>query len=113
MPEEEEEEVIRCICGIYKDEGLMIQCEKCYVSTATWSQQNSNFISTLVVQNSVSVHCIQVCNLNINVTQNMLKHIIYGYTTTTEHFRKYKNLEPYHSSTIIIHIINQSDTHII
>ncbi|XP_076800082.1 uncharacterized protein LOC143445104 isoform X1 [Clavelina lepadiformis] len=22
---------IRCICGIYKDEGLMIQCEKCYV----------------------------------------------------------------------------------
>jgi len=33
--EEEEEEVIRCICGIYKDEGLMIQCEKCYVSTGT------------------------------------------------------------------------------
>jgi hypothetical protein len=30
--EEEEEEVINCICGIYKDEGLMIQCEKCYVS---------------------------------------------------------------------------------
>ena len=23
---------IRCICGIYKDEGVMIQCEKCYVS---------------------------------------------------------------------------------
>ncbi|XP_002121834.2 uncharacterized protein LOC778906 [Ciona intestinalis] len=22
---------IRCICGIFKDEGLMIQCEKCYV----------------------------------------------------------------------------------
>nr|CAB3263364.1 uncharacterized protein LOC778906 [Phallusia mammillata] len=22
---------IRCICGIYKDEGVMIQCEKCYV----------------------------------------------------------------------------------
>ncbi|WAR00391.1 ASH1L-like protein [Mya arenaria] len=29
--EDEEEEVIRCICGIYKDEGLMIQCEKCYI----------------------------------------------------------------------------------
>ncbi|XP_060607678.1 uncharacterized protein LOC132759835 [Ruditapes philippinarum] len=29
--EEEEEEVINCICGIYKDEGLMIQCEKCYI----------------------------------------------------------------------------------
>ncbi|XP_052283595.1 uncharacterized protein LOC127880288 isoform X2 [Dreissena polymorpha] len=29
--EEEEEEVIRCICGIFKDEGLMIQCEKCYI----------------------------------------------------------------------------------
>ncbi|KAL4227882.1 Histone-Lysine N-Methyltransferase ash1l [Mactra antiquata] len=29
--EDDEEEVIRCICGIYKDEGLMIQCEKCYI----------------------------------------------------------------------------------
>ncbi|ELU06966.1 hypothetical protein CAPTEDRAFT_176480 [Capitella teleta] len=27
--EEEEEEVIRCICNIYRDEGLMIQCERC------------------------------------------------------------------------------------
>uniref|UniRef100_T1IMB6 Ubiquitin-activating enzyme E1 C-terminal domain-containing protein n=1 Tax=Strigamia maritima TaxID=126957 RepID=T1IMB6_STRMM len=26
-----DEEVIRCICNIYKDEGLMIQCEKCFV----------------------------------------------------------------------------------
>nr|XP_039270681.1 uncharacterized protein LOC120345335 isoform X1 [Styela clava] len=25
------EDHIRCICGIYKDEGLMVQCEKCYV----------------------------------------------------------------------------------
>jgi len=33
LPEDDVEEVIRCICGIYKDEGLMIQCEKCYVST--------------------------------------------------------------------------------
>ncbi|KAH8322182.1 hypothetical protein KR059_006750 [Drosophila kikkawai] len=26
-----EEDVIRCICGLYKDEGLMIQCAKCMV----------------------------------------------------------------------------------
>ena len=32
VQEEEEEEIIRCICGIYRDEGLMIQCEKCFVS---------------------------------------------------------------------------------
>jgi histone-lysine N-methyltransferase ASH1L len=30
--EEEEEEVIRCICNIFRDEGVMIQCEKC----TTW-----------------------------------------------------------------------------
>ncbi|XP_071489569.1 uncharacterized protein [Diadema antillarum] len=29
--EEEEEEVIRCLCGLLNDEGLMIQCEKCFV----------------------------------------------------------------------------------
>ncbi|XP_071051493.1 histone-lysine N-methyltransferase ash1 isoform X2 [Onthophagus taurus] len=27
----EEEDVIRCICGMYRDEGLMIQCERCLV----------------------------------------------------------------------------------
>lgn len=27
----EEEDVIRCICGLYRDEGLMIQCERCLV----------------------------------------------------------------------------------
>ncbi|XP_034110962.1 histone-lysine N-methyltransferase ash1 [Drosophila albomicans] len=27
----DEEDVIRCICGLYKDEGLMIQCAKCMV----------------------------------------------------------------------------------
>lgn len=31
VQDEEEEEIIRCICGIYRDEGLMIQCEKCFV----------------------------------------------------------------------------------
>lgn len=30
-PAEEDEEVIRCVCNIFKDEGLMIQCEKCFV----------------------------------------------------------------------------------
>lgn len=29
--EEEEEEIIRCLCGLFNDEGLMIQCEKCFV----------------------------------------------------------------------------------
>ncbi|KAG8179697.1 hypothetical protein JTE90_025653 [Oedothorax gibbosus] len=28
---EEDDEVIRCICNIFKDEGLMIQCDKCFV----------------------------------------------------------------------------------
>ncbi|NXN99315.1 ASH1L methyltransferase, partial [Rhinopomastus cyanomelas] len=28
---EKDEDVIRCVCGLYKDEGLMIQCEKCMV----------------------------------------------------------------------------------
>lgn len=27
----DEEDVIRCICGMYRDEGLMIQCERCLV----------------------------------------------------------------------------------
>ncbi|GAA6073793.1 histone-lysine N-methyltransferase ASH1L isoform X1, partial [Tachysurus ichikawai] len=26
-----DDDIIRCICGMYKDEGLMIQCEKCMV----------------------------------------------------------------------------------
>ncbi|GLV31179.1 absent small or homeotic discs 1 [Carabus blaptoides fortunei] len=30
-PGDEEEDVIRCICGLYRDEGLMIQCERCLV----------------------------------------------------------------------------------
>lgn len=29
---DKDDDVIRCICGMYKDEGLMIQCEKCMVS---------------------------------------------------------------------------------
>lgn len=28
---DEEEDIIRCICGIPRDEGLMIQCERCLV----------------------------------------------------------------------------------
>ncbi|KAK6643918.1 hypothetical protein RUM43_000183 [Polyplax serrata] len=30
-PGDEDEDVIRCICGLYKDEGVMIQCERCLV----------------------------------------------------------------------------------
>nr|XP_040043729.1 histone-lysine N-methyltransferase ASH1L isoform X1 [Gasterosteus aculeatus aculeatus]XP_040043730.1 histone-lysine N-methyltransferase ASH1L isoform X1 [Gasterosteus aculeatus aculeatus] len=30
-PHDKDDDVIRCICGMYKDEGLMIQCEKCMV----------------------------------------------------------------------------------
>ncbi|XP_014262074.1 histone-lysine N-methyltransferase ash1 isoform X2 [Cimex lectularius] len=30
-PGAEEEDVIRCICGLFRDEGLMIQCERCMV----------------------------------------------------------------------------------
>lgn len=29
---DKDDDVIRCICGMYKDEGVMIQCEKCMVS---------------------------------------------------------------------------------
>lgn len=29
---DKDDDIIRCICGMYKDEGLMIQCEKCMVS---------------------------------------------------------------------------------
>ncbi len=29
--DDEDEEIIRCVCNIYRDEGLMIQCEKCQV----------------------------------------------------------------------------------
>lgn len=28
---DKDDDVIRCICGMYRDEGLMIQCEKCMV----------------------------------------------------------------------------------
>lgn len=29
---EKDDDVIRCVCGLHKDEGLMIQCDKCMVS---------------------------------------------------------------------------------
>lgn len=28
---EKDDDVIRCVCGLHKDEGLMIQCDKCMV----------------------------------------------------------------------------------
>jgi len=36
-PGDSGDDIIRCICGLYKDEGLMIQCEKCLVCTFTCS----------------------------------------------------------------------------
>lgn len=38
-PHDKDDDVIRCICGMYKDEGLMIQCEKCMVGS-TLSKSN-------------------------------------------------------------------------
>lgn len=35
---EKDDDVIRCICGLYKDEGLMIQCDKCMVRVRRWSR---------------------------------------------------------------------------
>lgn len=35
-PGAEEEDVIRCICGLYRDEGVMIQCERCLVWQHSW-----------------------------------------------------------------------------
>ncbi|XP_076465119.1 uncharacterized protein LOC143296954 isoform X2 [Babylonia areolata] len=31
VAEDEDEDIIRCICGVYRDEGLMIQCEQCFI----------------------------------------------------------------------------------
>ena len=45
MKEEEEEEIIRCLCGLLNDEGLMIQCEKCMVS------ERKSVIFTIVAKN--------------------------------------------------------------
>ena len=35
---DKDDDIIRCICGMYKDEGLMIQCEKCMVRSRSWDQ---------------------------------------------------------------------------
>ncbi|CAH1407080.1 unnamed protein product [Nezara viridula] len=35
-PGAEEEDVIRCICGLFRDEGVMIQCERCLVWQHSW-----------------------------------------------------------------------------
>lgn len=37
-----DDDIIRCICGMYKDEGLMIQCEKCMVRTAKFCSSGGN-----------------------------------------------------------------------
>ena len=33
----EDEEVIRCICGVLREEGDMLMCDKCEVSESTFS----------------------------------------------------------------------------
>lgn len=51
---DKDDDVIRCICGMYKDEGLMIQCEKCMVrkgqkrgvATFVYSQDHPNSVNT-------------------------------------------------------------------
>ncbi|XP_050293205.1 histone-lysine N-methyltransferase ash1 [Anthonomus grandis grandis] len=48
----EEEDIIRCICGIPRDEGLMIQCEKCMV----WQH-----IECVKVEASVASYHCEVC----------------------------------------------------
>jgi [histone H3]-lysine4 N-trimethyltransferase ASH1L len=50
---ESEEDVIRCICGMFMDEGLMIQCEKCLV----W--QHADCVQA---DSSVEHYLCEVCN---------------------------------------------------
>lgn len=38
---DKDDDVIRCICGMYKDEGLMIQCEKCMVRNKVSNMQRT------------------------------------------------------------------------
>lgn len=49
---EDEEDIIRCICGIPRDEGLMIQCERCMV----WQH-----IECVKVEASVASYHCEVC----------------------------------------------------
>ena len=43
---DKDDDVIRCICGMYKEEGLMIQCEKCLVSGQGWGPHRRDVRST-------------------------------------------------------------------
>ncbi|XP_066246011.1 histone-lysine N-methyltransferase ash1 isoform X2 [Euwallacea similis] len=49
---EDEEDIIRCICGIPRDEGLMIQCERCMV----WQH-----IECVKVEATVASYHCEVC----------------------------------------------------
>lgn len=53
---EKDDDVIRCICGLYKDEGLMIQCDKCMVRVRRWSR-------CLVLMNMVTIFMKQPMSL--------------------------------------------------
>ncbi|NXF12983.1 ASH1L methyltransferase, partial [Smithornis capensis] len=50
---EKDEDVIRCICGLYKDEGLMIQCEKCMRNELCFSQAAQNSLPVCVSMQEV------------------------------------------------------------
>lgn len=45
-PHDKDDDVIRCICGMYKDEGVMIQCEKCMVRTG---QEKDDLLSNIPI----------------------------------------------------------------
>lgn len=44
----EEVEVIRCVCGAVHDEGVMLQCDQCYVSIIVLVLEHSSFHGFMV-----------------------------------------------------------------
>lgn len=88
--EEEEEEVIRCICGVFRDEGLMIQCEKCLVSAClykwaldcrakqlTHSCTNGTVERDMMFKKTTSCQCLSK-SLVLNFTKSCLGFIIHS-----------------------------------
>ena len=83
VAEDEEEDIIRCICGVYRDEGVMIQCEQCFVSTSVtvdWfqvcvlvgrlmSQQHA-----CVFQRQVSSDNFMCCHTEVEVADQTFYH---------------------------------------
>lgn len=88
--EEEEEEVIRCICGVFRDEGLMIQCEKCLVSDClykwaldcrakqlTHSCTNGTVERDMMFKKTTSCQCLSK-SLVLKFTKSCLGFIIHS-----------------------------------